>query len=153
MPPLWKLDHTTPRLSVPFVPGKHEVVIVGAGITGLATGVMLATLGRDVVIVEAGEIAQLATGSNTGKVSLLQGSTLSTLRRHHPASLVRAYVDANRAGAEWLVGFARDAGLRIDHFLLSPALADRLVSGDVDREARSWEKASDHAATWIVLND
>lgn len=111
MPPLWKLDHTTPRLSVPFVPAKHEVVIVGAGITGLATGVMLATLGRDVVIIEAGEIAQLASGSNTGKVSLLQGSTLSTLRRHHPASLVRAYVDANRAGAEWLVGFARDAGL------------------------------------------
>ncbi len=111
MPPLWKLDHTTPRLSVPFAPGKHEVVIVGAGITGLATGVMLATLGRDVAIVEAGEIAQLATGSNTGKVSLLQGSTLSTLRRHHPASLVRAYVDANRAGADWLAEFARDAGL------------------------------------------
>jgi len=86
-------------------------VIVGAGITGLATGVMLATLGRDVAIVEAGEIAGPPTGSNTGKVSLLQGSTLSTLRRHHSASLVRAYADANRAGAEWLAGFAEDAGV------------------------------------------
>jgi hypothetical protein len=111
MPPLWKLDRATPSLSVPFAPGRHEVVIVGAGITGLSTGLMLATLGRDVAIVEAGEIAELATGSNTGKVSLLQGSTLSTLRRHHPASLVRAYVDANRAGAEWLTAFARDAGV------------------------------------------
>ncbi|WP_396642437.1 FAD-dependent oxidoreductase [Microbacterium sp.] len=111
MPPLWKLDRTTPSLSVPFAPARHEVVIVGAGITGLSTGLMLAALGQDVAIVEAGEIAELATGSNTGKVSLLQGSTLSTLRRHHPASLVRAYVDANRAGAEWLTEFAGSAGV------------------------------------------
>jgi hypothetical protein len=41
--------------------------------------------------------------------------------------------------------FARDAGLRIDHLLLSPALKPRLVSGGVAREARGWEKTSDHA--------
>jgi exodeoxyribonuclease-3 len=47
--------------------------------------------------------------------------------------------------------FGRDAGLRIDHVLLSPALKPRLVSGGVAREARSWEKASDHAPAWIEL--
>jgi exodeoxyribonuclease-3 len=47
--------------------------------------------------------------------------------------------------------FARDAGLRIDHFLLSPDLAKRLVAADVDREVRSWDKASDHAPVWIEL--
>jgi exodeoxyribonuclease III len=47
--------------------------------------------------------------------------------------------------------FARDAGLRIDHLLLSPALKPRLVSGGVAREARSWEKTSDHAPAWIEL--
>jgi exodeoxyribonuclease-3 len=49
--------------------------------------------------------------------------------------------------------FARDAGLRIDHFLLSSTLADRLIAAKVDREARSWKKSSDHAPVWIELAD
>lgn len=89
----------------------HEVIVVGAGITGLATALMLAREGRDVALVEKGEVAELATGANTGKVSLLQGTTLSTLRRHHPASLVRAYVEANRDGAEWLAATAEELGV------------------------------------------
>ena len=47
----------------------------------------------------------------------------------------------------------RDAGFRIDHLLLSPEAADRLVSAGVDKDYRGREKASDHAATWIVLAD
>lgn len=46
----------------------------------------------------------------------------------------------------------RDAGLRIDHLLLSPAAAGRLVDAGVDREVRGREKASDHAPTWIELD-
>ena len=49
--------------------------------------------------------------------------------------------------------FARDAGLRIDHFLLSPALETRLRSCGVDRFARAWEHSSDHAPVWIELVD
>ncbi len=40
--------------------------------------------------------------------------------------------------------FARDAGLRIDHLLLSPTIAERLVAAEVDREVRGRERASDH---------
>jgi exodeoxyribonuclease III len=47
--------------------------------------------------------------------------------------------------------WARNAGLRIDHLLLSPSLANRLVAAEVDREVRAWEKTSDHAPTWIEL--
>jgi exodeoxyribonuclease-3 len=47
--------------------------------------------------------------------------------------------------------FARDAGLRIDHFLLSPQAAKRLTEAGVDRFARAWEKSSDHAPVWIEL--
>ena len=47
--------------------------------------------------------------------------------------------------------FARDAGLRIDHFLLSPDLGKRLTSAGVDKFARAWEKTSDHAPVWIEL--
>jgi len=46
----------------------------------------------------------------------------------------------------------RDAGFRIDHLMLSPEAADRLVDAGVDKDYRGREKASDHAATWIVLD-
>lgn len=49
--------------------------------------------------------------------------------------------------------FARNAGLRIDHFLLNPQLEGRLLAAGVDRHVRSWEKSSDHAPVWIELAD
>lgn len=48
--------------------------------------------------------------------------------------------------------FQRDAGLRIDHFMLSPQLVPKLQDAGVDREIRSWEKSSDHAPVWISLD-
>lgn len=53
----------------------------------------------------------------------------------------------------WRGAFERDAGLRIDHVLLSPALAPRLKSAEVDRIPRGWEKTSDHAPVVIDLKD
>ena len=49
--------------------------------------------------------------------------------------------------------FARDAGLRIDHLLLSPPVAGRLAAAGVDRAARGREHASDHAPAWIEIAD
>lgn len=49
--------------------------------------------------------------------------------------------------------FGRNAGLRIDHFLLSPPLASRLAGAGVDKQVRGWEKTSDHAPVWIELKD
>ena len=49
--------------------------------------------------------------------------------------------------------FDRDAGLRLDHFLLSPQLSRRLTAAGVDRHVRGWEKTSDHAPAWIELKD
>jgi len=47
--------------------------------------------------------------------------------------------------------YGRDAGLRIDHFLLGPAVSKRLKAGGVNRDVRGWEKSSDHAPVWIEL--
>jgi len=49
--------------------------------------------------------------------------------------------------------FARDAGLRLDHLLLSPSIAGGLRTAQVDRAVRGWERASDHAPVWIELAD
>ncbi|MCX6501733.1 MAG: FAD-dependent oxidoreductase [Microbacterium sp.] len=111
MTSLWRADHR-PVASSPLRDGaRHEVVVVGAGITGLFTAMLLAQDGRDVAVIDAGDVAALATGANTGKVSLLQGSRLSSIRAHHPASLVHAYVDANRDGQELVREFAETAGV------------------------------------------
>lgn len=51
-----------------------------------------------------------------------------------------------RAGA-----WAADQGLRIDHLLLSPQAADRLLAAGVDRAPRAWERPSDHTPVWCRL--
>ena len=60
---------------------------------------------------------------------------------------------STRSGSNLRNAFERDAGLRIDHFLLSPSLATRLTGAGVDRDVRAREKASDHAPVWITLAD
>lgn len=47
--------------------------------------------------------------------------------------------------------FARDSGLRIDHFLLSPLLAGDLKEAGVDKFVRGWDHTSDHAPVWIEI--
>ena len=49
--------------------------------------------------------------------------------------------------------YSRNAGLRIDHFLLSQHISKRLLAAGVDKEVRGWEKTSDHAPVWIQLKD
>ncbi len=52
----------------------------------------------------------------------------------------------------WRNAFERDAGLRIDHFLLSPRLAPRLRAASVRRTPRSWDHTSDHAPVMIDID-
>jgi bifunctional non-homologous end joining protein LigD len=49
--------------------------------------------------------------------------------------------------------FGRNAGLRLDHFLLNKAIAKRLAAAGVDKEVRGWKGTSDHAPVWIELAD
>jgi exodeoxyribonuclease-3 len=51
----------------------------------------------------------------------------------------------------WRNSFERDAGIRIDHLLLSPSLAPKLKAAGVDRTPRGWDKSSDHAPAWVEL--
>jgi len=66
----------------------------------------------------------------------------------HPDE-VGAYTYWGYQGGAW----RRGNGLRIDHFFLSPHMADRLVACDVDKDVRAEEKASDHTVLTCELND
>jgi exodeoxyribonuclease-3 len=73
-----------------------------------------------------------------------QGWT-DALRKLYPDKVIYTFWDYFRNA------YGRDAGLRIDHFLLSPRLVGKLNAAGVDREVRGWEKSSDHAPVWIEL--
>ncbi len=75
---------------------------------------------------------------------LSQGWT-DAIRELHPTETIYTFWDYFRNA------YARNAGLRIDHFLLHPLLKPKLLSGGVDKEVRGWEKTSDHAPVWIEL--
>lgn len=75
-----------------------------------------------------------------------QGWT-DAIRKLHPTDKIYTFWDYFRDA------YGRDAGLRIDHFLLSPALVPRLVAAGVDRNVRGWEKSSDHGPVWMELKD
>lgn len=75
-----------------------------------------------------------------------QGWT-DAIRKLHPDETIYTFWDYFRNA------FGRNAGLRIDHFLLSPQLDKRLRAASVDKHVRGWEKSSDHAPTWIELAD
>lgn len=77
---------------------------------------------------------------------LAQGWT-DVLRHLHPNERIYTFWEYFRGA------WGRNAGLRIDHLLLSPAAARRLTAAGVDREVRGWEKTSDHAPVWIELRD
>lgn len=102
MTSLW-LDTCLPTPTPAGLPGSIDTLVVGAGLTGLATAVLLARAGQDVTVVEARHVGAVATGNTTAKLSLLQGTVLSQMRRHHSADVVRAYVEANREGQAWLL--------------------------------------------------
>jgi exodeoxyribonuclease III len=78
---------------------------------------------------------------------LLDQGWADAIRRVHPDDIVYTFWDYKRN--RW----PRDAGLRLDHFLLSKKVARRLVSAGVDKEVRGLEGASDHAPVWIELRD
>ncbi|MCC8959824.1 exodeoxyribonuclease III [Bradyrhizobium sp. Pear77] len=77
--------------------------------------------------------------------ALVDQGWCDALRTLHPDQQMFTFWDYKRQ--RW----PRDAGLRLDHLLLSPDVAARLAKAGVDRDVRGEEGASDHAPAWVVL--
>ena len=78
---------------------------------------------------------------------LVEQGWTDAIRKLYPKEKIYTFWDYFRNA------YQRDAGLRIDHFLLSPQLKRKLVNAGVDKHVRGWEKTSDHAPVWIELKD
>jgi exodeoxyribonuclease-3 len=123
----------------------------------LAAGVPVVLAGDYNIVPEARDICETRSYNDNALVQpesraafrqLLDQGWVDALRKKHPKDgALYTFWDYMRN--RW----PRNAGLRLDHLLLSKKLARRLVDAGVDRQARGQENASDHAPAWIVLKD
>ncbi|KQM77537.1 exodeoxyribonuclease III [Sphingomonas sp. Leaf22] len=122
-----------------------------------------ALLAEERGVVLAGDYNVIANDDDTFSVRAMQSDALMQpeSRAGYRALLAQGWTDSLRTrfprGGVWTFwdyqagSWQRDAGFRIDHLLLSPIAADRMVDAGVDKAYRGREKASDHAPTWVRL--
>ena len=120
----------------------------------LASGLPVALVGDYNIVPEPRDIyatnsdddnALVQRQSRAAFARLLKQGWVDAIRKVYPNETVYTFWDYRRNRWE------RDAGLRLDHLLLSKKLARRLSSAGVDREVRGLPDASDHAPAWVTL--
>jgi glycine/D-amino acid oxidase-like deaminating enzyme/nitrite reductase/ring-hydroxylating ferredoxin subunit len=109
---LWLADRPATRYAPPSDERSFDVLVLGGGITGLTTALLLKRRGARVAVVEADGIGTGATGNNTAKVTALQSTMLSTIRRSRGAEVAAAYAQGSAAAVEQVVELA--AGIDCD---------------------------------------
>jgi glycine/D-amino acid oxidase-like deaminating enzyme/nitrite reductase/ring-hydroxylating ferredoxin subunit len=123
-----------------FEPGSvYDDIIVGAGITGLATALMFARRGRRVIVLEARQIGAVTTGHSTAKITQLQGTQLSKVRAHSYPALVQAYADGNRDAFDWLMDYTESRGVPVER---RDAYTYAATPGGIDRVDREHDIAT-----------
>jgi exodeoxyribonuclease-3 len=127
----------------------HAAELYGAGIPVVLSGdYNVVPTDRDIYATKSyATDALLQPASRTLFQRILDQGWIDAIRTKHPDAPMYTFWDYMRN--RW----ARDAGLRIDHLLLSAQAGKRLINAGVDRAVRAQEGASDHAPAWVLLGD
>lgn len=126
---------------------RHARMLHGAGVPVVLAGdYNVVPTGRDIYPTKSyDKDALLQPESREAFARLLKQGWVDVLRTLHPEERIYTFWDYMRN--RW----PRDAGLRLDHILLGPALAKGLIAAGVDRAVRGKPNASDHAPVWVEL--
>jgi glycine/D-amino acid oxidase-like deaminating enzyme/nitrite reductase/ring-hydroxylating ferredoxin subunit len=131
-----------------------DVVVIGAGITGLTAGLALASDGADVALFDAGDLCAGATGYTTAKVTSLHGLIYDELTRRHGAERAGTYAAANQMAIEHIAGLVAEHAIDCD-WTRAPAYtyvstADR--TGEIEAEVTA-ATAAGLPATLTIKTD
>ncbi len=149
---VWQDAHPRSPATPPLVEGHVDVAVVGGGITGLTTALLLGRAGKRVVLIEARRVGAGTTGGSTAKVSLLQGTQLSRISRRHSTDVVRQYVAANREGQAWLARFCEEHDVETQ---VRPAYTYATTQHGVTSAKREFAVAEEVGlpARWVTETD
>jgi glycine/D-amino acid oxidase-like deaminating enzyme/nitrite reductase/ring-hydroxylating ferredoxin subunit len=144
---------TAPAAGYPPLQGDLEVdvAVLGGGITGLTTALLLKRDGARVAVVEAARVGSGVTGCTTAKVSALQSTIYSTIKSRHGKEGAAVYADASLAGVEQVAALAKEEDIECD-LERRPAFtyaAEEDGPSSVEQEA----KAAQEAGLDAVLTD
>jgi glycine/D-amino acid oxidase-like deaminating enzyme/nitrite reductase/ring-hydroxylating ferredoxin subunit len=113
MTSLWLNDAQVPA-RLRLTPGlRFDTVVIGGGLTGLVTALLLAESGVDVAVVEGRRVGAGTTGSTTGKISLLQGTRAQHIAKRHCNRTLTEYIEANRDGQQWLLRYCEERSVSV----------------------------------------
>jgi glycine/D-amino acid oxidase-like deaminating enzyme/nitrite reductase/ring-hydroxylating ferredoxin subunit len=113
-PSIWTASSPTTAYPSLSADQAADAAVVGGGITGLTTALLLLRQGLSVILLEADRIASSTTGYTTAKLTSLHGLTYASLADAHGDDTARIYGLANEAAIETVVGLARDNHIECD---------------------------------------
>lgn len=131
---------TFPRLAEDI---ETDVAVVGAGITGITTAYLLAKAGKDVVLIEAGQILNGTTGHTTAKVTAQHGLIYHEFLNHFGDEKTRLYYEGNREAIEFIRdivgGDEEKFGLKLEDAYIYAQTEDKYLS-KLEDEIKAYEK-------------